>query len=251
MFSQSQKQRDYFPRGLIQPTEGFRFSIDSLLLTCYSQLGLRERVLDLGTGCGVLSFGLLIRNLFKHAEIIGVDISKEMINMADENALRLGLDEHFLAKHKDVKVISSGQEFLPEEFDRVICNPPYREYGRRSPYQGKNRACFTSRDDLGDFVAAASYSLKNKGRFSLVFLVERLSLIMSLLKDYRLEPKRIRFVHSFKDQSAHLFLLESRKNVNPGLSVDPPLIIYQEKSSKREFTDDILTFCPFLRSNAS
>ncbi len=245
-----QEWRDYFPRGLRQPGQGFRFSIDSLLLSCYPQLAAGDRVLDLGTGCGVASFGLLIQNLFKEAEVIGVEISRELTNMADENAHRLCLAESFLAIDKDVKEIRSSQEFQPEDFDQVICNPPYREFGRRSPYQDKNKACFTSQASLEDFVAAASYSLKNKGRFVIVFLAERLCLVMSLLRTYRLEPKRVRFVHSLKDHSAYLFLMESRKNVNPGLTVDPPLIIYQEQSSEKKFTDEILNFCPFLRCNS-
>jgi tRNA1Val (adenine37-N6)-methyltransferase len=248
-----QRWREYFPRGLQQPQDGFRFSIDSLLLSCYVHSRHGEKIMDLGTGCGVVSFGVLINTVHKDIELVGVDISKELIKLAQHNACNLGFDQSFSTRQIDVKEIMTSKEFYPEEFDQIICNPPYRDIdqGRMSPVQSKNMACFSTQASLQDFVAAAAYSLKNKGRCVLVFLAERYIVLTSVMQSYRLEPKRVRFVHSSKERPASLVLLESRKNGNPGVQVEPPLFIYQKESPKREFTDHILDFCPFLRCNAS
>jgi tRNA1Val (adenine37-N6)-methyltransferase len=123
--AQDQARRN-FPRGLSQPESGFRFSMDALLLAAFAgREQVRGRVLDLGTGCGVVGLGLAL----DHPDFFGVglDLSPEMLRHARVNVHRLGFDGRFAMLRADVRG-PFGLE--PESMDLVLCNPPYRDPGR-------------------------------------------------------------------------------------------------------------------------
>lgn len=245
------QQCSYFPRGLKQPKQGFRFSIDALLLACYPKLRVRENILDLGTGCGVVGFALLFLNKDLELEVTGVDISQEMIVAARQNAENLGIHDKFSAFVEDVRKFRSTTRILPESFDTVMLNPPYRSFnqGRMSSQEEKNIACFEDKGGLEDFVQGGAYALKNKGKFFFIYLAERLSYLFQFLPSFRLEPKRMRLVYSKQGSGAHFVLLETHKNGRPGLRIEPPLILYSKGDRKNELTEDALAYCPFLRCN--
>jgi tRNA1Val (adenine37-N6)-methyltransferase len=236
--------RAYFPRGLSQPGRGYRFSADSLLLACFAQPA-TGRVLDLGCGCGVVGLGMLLAG--EGPEVTGLDSDPDMAERAAENAGRLGLSERYTAMCADAAGIRQEPRVRPESFEAAVCNPPYRRPGSgREPAEGGGRSArFEGRGSIGDFVGAAAYALRNKGRLFLVFLPERLAELFAVLGEAGLEPKRLGFVHSRPGEPAKTVLVEARKNGGPGLAVEPPLTLYSGNALSKE----ALEYCPYLDCN--
>ncbi len=252
-----QKFRKAYPRGLVQPEKGFRFSVDALLLASFCAGRVPRRVVDLGTGCGVISMGLLLTHPMQDFQIFGLDIQPEMVAIAAANADNLGFSDRFTAIHGDVRKLKDYPEFQPDTCDLVLCNPPYRlsGQGREPSNEAKRSAKFEIDTKIEDFVRGASRILSTKGRLCMVHLPEHLNRILKTLTANNLEPKRLRLVHPYNDRPASLLLLEAGKGANPGITVDPPLILYVKAPSIIEqisqTTSEALSFCPFLRCNSS
>ncbi|SDB04163.1 tRNA1Val (adenine37-N6)-methyltransferase [Desulfonatronum thiosulfatophilum] len=240
-----------------QPENGFRFSVDALLLACFAAGRLPERVADLGTGCGVISLGLLLHYPEHDFQITGLDINPDMISAAGANARNLGFADRFTSVHGDVRNLADISRLQTNDCDLVLCNPPYRLLGQgRTPSApAKCLAKFETDGRLEDFVRGASRILKTRGRLCMVHLPEHANRVLQVLNAHRLEPKRLCLVHPYKDKPASLLLLEARKGGNPGLSVEPPLILYARGESPagqvNHATPEAISFCPFLRCNSS
>ena len=241
-------RRDYFPRGLEQPESGFRFSTDPLLLACFMKTRSGDRVLDLGTGCGVVGLGMALQN--PGIDLRGVDVDPAMVDAARSNATLLGLDRTCFF-HEDLAGIRVSGTIPPESFDMVVANPPYRDpgSGRICPESGRAPARFETRGTVRDFVAAAAYAVKNRGRVGMVFLAERLDYLLQLLREYRLTPKRVLPVHSRGGESARLVLVEARKNGGDGMVLASGLSLYCGTGDNTVLTDEAVLFCPFLGCN--
>ena len=257
-FSMNANHGNGFPRGLVQPTQGFRFSIDALLLSCFAANRSPSRVIDLGTGCGVISLGLILRRPRESFAILGVDTNPEMIAAAQINARKLTASQRFSPVLGDVTELAAIPEFQPGSFDLALCNPPYRliGHGRTPLNESKKTAMFEAKTRIEDFLSGASQALKTKGRLCLIHLPEHLPRLLDRLVASGLEPKRLRLIHAFTDKPASLLLLEARKGCNPGLSVEPPLILYLKGRSAdggiiSRTTAQALEFCPFLDCNSS
>lgn len=242
-----QAHRGKFPKGLAQPEQGFRFAGDALLLACFSRLGRVRRFLDLGTGCGVVGLGMLLRADGQVMAGVGVDVSPDMVKAARQNVRRLGFEESFSICEWDVGDIRVCGAVESEAFDLVLLNPPYREQGRGRVSQGRERrlARFESAGGLEAFLSAGTYALKGKGRLALIHLSERLVDLFAALRAVGLEPKRLRQVAGHRDAPPRLVLVEAVKNGNPGLAVEPTLIIHGDRQG-RTLTSETAGFCPFL-----
>lgn len=238
----------YFPRGLAQPESGYRFSLDSLLLSCFSRISSGAEAVDLGTGCGVVAFGALLKNPEKRFQVTGVELSPESVEAATSNAEALGLSEFFTAVRADICTYRDREGRV----DAVLANPPYRNPNSGRMSRGKHRAVarFEMQAEFRDFCTCATRLLKNRGRFFLVHLPERLVDLFADLRDTGLEPKRVRFVHSRAAESAKMVLVEARKDGKPGLETEPPLILYTGRGQETHMTPEALAFCPYLECNA-
>lgn len=240
--------RERFPRGLSQPGSGFRFSMDALLLSAFAGRGrVRGRVLDLGTGCGVVGLGLAL----DHPDFfcLGLDADAAMLGHARENARRLGLAERFAPFCADVR----DQACLaPESMDLVLCNPPYRDpgSGRLCPDEGRTAARFEGRAGLADFVRAAAFAVRNRKFCAFIHLAERVDELLAFMWDARLRPKDLLFVHRSPDSPARLVLVRALKNGGPGLAVWPPLFLHEGQGEGTRLTPRVLEFCPRLACNA-
>ncbi|WP_031388399.1 tRNA1(Val) (adenine(37)-N6)-methyltransferase [Desulfonatronum thiodismutans] len=255
--------RRSFPRGMVQPEQGFRFSIDALLLACFAAGRQHRNVIDLGTGCGVISLGLLLigqkdRSTGESFHILGVDNNPEMVASAQANTEKLDFPAHFTPVLGNVAATNEIPGFRPGGFDAALCNPPYRPtgHGRMPSNPAKLSAMFETETRTEAFLEAASRALTTKGRLYLVHLPEHLPRLFNHLADAKLAPKRLRLVHPHQDKPASLLLLEARKGGKPGLTVEPPLILYRRECSPagdvvHQTTDDALAFCPFLLCNSS
>lgn len=237
--------RAAFPTGLLQPGQGFRFGLDSLLLACFASCKPWNQVLDLGTGCGVVGLGLCLVHMEKNPGVLGLDIQAEMVDAARRNAHRLGLDHMYSARQGDVREYRSNPDIQPESFDLVVCNPPYRQgsQGRQPEDWGKRQACFEESAELRDFMRVAMYSLKNRGRVSLVYLAERMTFLFHVLAEAKLEPKHVRLVHCSPSDPANLVLMTAMKGSRPGLQVHAPLFLDRPK--------ELASLCPLLHSQGA
>ena len=219
--------REYFPRGLVQPAGSFRFSADALLLAHFAatQSQRHLRGLDLGCGCGVVAFGVLLR--MPAAQFIGLDLSLELTAAATQNAARLGLGGQYLTASGDLRDYKNIAEIPPAAFDLVLANPPYRKpgSGRRPATDMREAALFETHGDIGDFAALAGRSLKNNGRFCCIYSAERLPDLMAAFTAHKLTPKRLCPVHGRTGQAARLILVEARREGKPGLKWEPPLYL--------------------------
>jgi tRNA1Val (adenine37-N6)-methyltransferase len=244
-----EQARDFFPRGLMQPENGFRFAVDALLLACYARPRKNECVLDLGTGCGVVGLGLLLRHGSLNIRIVGLDRDENMACSARANVRAMGFEDRMGIVRGDV--CDASRMLLPERTDVVVCNPPYRETGRGRIClsESRNQARFLVAAALEEFVAAAGHALKNRGRMYVVFLAEGLDRLFAAMQQGRIRPKRVLPVHGRMDDPARLVLVEGRKNGGQGLVMESPLFLHGSGENRDRITREALAFCPFLACN--
>lgn len=239
------RARELFPRGLSQPDVGFRFSQDALLLAAFAgQYSVRGRVIDLGTGCGVVGLALAL----DHPAFFGVgfDAQSEMLVHAQDNARRLGCAQRFSFVRGNV---AQPLGVHAESFDLAVCNPPYREpgRGRSCPETGKSNARFEELGRLDDFVRATAFVLRNQRWCAFVFLAERCDELLSCMRTWRLQPKEMLCIHPRTDAPAKLVLVRGRKNGGSGLRLGPPLFLHEGRGAESRLSAQAEAFCPRLR----
>jgi tRNA1Val (adenine37-N6)-methyltransferase len=216
------------PGGLriIQKKDGYRFSLDPVLLCAFARIESGETVCDLGTGSGVIP--LLLARRVPAEGITGIEVQPELADRARRSVALNGLEERVTILACDLRRI---RETLAAESCRVVlANPPYRPpgSGRLSPRSERALARHEVHGDLGDFVSCAAWLLPTGGRFYLVYLAERMAELLAAMRAAGLEPKRLRCVHSRQGEEARLVLVEGRKGGGPGLKVEAPLCIYDD-----------------------
>jgi len=221
---------------ILQPRSGYRFSLDSLLLCAFTQIPAKARVADLGTGSGVIP--LLLAKAGKGREFIGIELQAGLADRATRSVGLNGLEERIRVACGDVRDLPA--DLAAGSFAAVVTNPPYRApaTGRVAPGAERGAARHELAGGLTDFLRAAAFLLNNGGKFYIVYLAERLAELLDEMRTFRLEPKRLRTVHSRTGEPAKLALVEGRKNARPGLTVEAPLIIYREGKG-RDYTEEM------------
>jgi tRNA1Val (adenine37-N6)-methyltransferase len=221
---------------ILQPRDGYRFSLDPLLLCAFAEIGARARVCDLGTGSGVMP--LLLAKAGKGREFVGIELQADLAERARRSVTLNGLEERIRIVRADLRDLPG--EFAAASCDVVLTNPPYRKpsSGRVAPGVERGAARFELAGGLTDFLRTAAFLLNNGGRFYLIYLAERLAELCDEMRTFRLEPKRLRMVHSRAGEPAKLVLVEGRRNARPGLTVAAPLIVYKEGKG-REYTEEM------------
>ena len=219
---------------IIQNTEGFCFGVDSVLLTEFARdMKKNKTIVDLGTGTGII--GILLSKKVEASKIIGVEIQKDVANMAKRSVELNNLQNIMQILNEDVKNLSLEKN----SFDYVVTNPPYKKKGtgiiNREDKQIISRHETTV--NLEEWIKVASQLLKDNGAIYMVHRPERLNEIIENLRKYRLEPKRIRFVYPKINKNSNLVLIKAVKYANSFLKVEKPLIIYNEDGT---YTDEIL-----------
>lgn len=223
---------------ILQAENGYRFSLDPVVLARFIKLGNERRVVDLGAGCGILP--LLLARLSDAEEFIGVEVQHDLADRAKRNVVLNGLQSRIRILHEDIRSI---RNILPVgHADLVVSNPPYRrpDSGRIAPNDERAIARHELSGGLTDFIAAASWLLKNGGQFAAIYLAERLPELMSEMMIAGLEPKRLRMIHPRKGRPAKMVVMEGRKGGRPGLLVEDPLYVYADSGSGRNYSAEIL-----------
>lgn len=214
-----------------QHTAGYRFSIDAVLIAHFAQVRRDNRILDLGTGCGIIMLILLFRwgNLVK--EMVGIEIQPGLAELAAKNMAANCLGEKGRILTGDLKNIRDL--IPPESFDSVVCNPPFFPCGsgRESDNMEARLARHQCLATLEDFLHSASLAVQNGGSVYCIYPAERLTDVVRLAEKYRLSAKRLQFVYSYPQDGhdARLVLLHCRKNGGTGTKVLPPFYVYCEK----------------------
>ncbi|WP_434310533.1 tRNA1(Val) (adenine(37)-N6)-methyltransferase [Hominifimenecus sp. rT4P-3] len=217
-------QRNHYQ--IIQNPSKFCFGMDAVLLSGFVTVKPGERVLDFGTGTGIIPILLTAKTEGRH--FTGLEIQEEMAQMAERSVRLNGLSEKVEIVVGDMK--EASRRFGGASFDVVTCNPPYmnQNHGLKNPSEPKAIARHEILCTLEDVIREAARCLKPGGRFAMVHRPHRLGEIFSLMKAYQLEPKRMKMVHPNREADANMVLLEASRGGNPWLKVEKPLIVYRE-----------------------
>ena len=209
-----------------QKKEGYRFSIDALLLAHFAEPGLTDRVIDLGTGCGVIPLILVFRR--KSQTVIGVEVQPSLAALARQNVSLNGFSSKIEIWERDFKNLAEEEG----SFNCVFCNPPYRRVGsgRINSQEEKALARHEINATLEDVLRAAHHLLKNKGRFYSIYPASRTADLFQGLRRFHLEPKRGQFVHSRYGDEARLVLVEALKEGKTQIKILPPLFLYDSQN---------------------
>ncbi|RXZ79259.1 tRNA1(Val) (adenine(37)-N6)-methyltransferase [Paenibacillaceae bacterium] len=219
---------------IIQSPEVFSFSMDAVLLARFASVPRRGRILDLCTGNGVIPLLLATRT---QAAIEGVEIQPRLADMADRSVRLNGLEGQISIIEHDLRFfhLKSGYG----KYDAVTVNPPYMP--PNSGDKNENEHVAIARHEiyctLEDVITACSRLVRTGGRVSLVHRPSRLVEIIEYMRQVRLEPKRIRFVHPNSEGEANMVLIEAIRDGKPEVRLLPPLIVYNEN---RQYHDELM-----------
>lgn len=211
---------------IIQDPDRFCFGMDAVLLSGFVTAKDGARVLDLGTGTGIIP--ILLAAKTKAAHLTGLEVQADSADMAGRSVALNGLEEKIDIVTGDIK--EADKLFHPASFDVITCNPPYMigEHGLKNPEDAKAIARHEILCTLEDVISQAAKLLVPGGRFFLVHRPFRLAEIIVTLTKYRLEPKRMRLVYPFADKEPNMVLLEAVRGGRPRMTVEKPLIVYRE-----------------------
>lgn len=211
---------------IIQDPERFCFGMDAVLLSGFAAVKDGARVLDLGTGTGIIP--ILLSAKTGAAHLTGLEIQEDSADMAGRSVALNGLEEKIDIVTGDIK--EAGRIFDAASFDVITCNPPYMigRHGLKNPEDAKAIARHEILCTLEDVVEQTAKLLKPGGKFFLVHRPFRLAEIMVTLKKYKLEPKRMQLVYPFVDKEPNMVLLEAARGGRPRMTVEKPLIVYRE-----------------------
>ena len=218
---------------IIQPQKGYRFSIDAVLLAGLTRFRPQDRVVDLGTGCGIIPLLLAFRKSVAH--VTGIEIQESLANIAKRNVLLNEFDHRITILRADLKKVEFGM--LDGPVDMVMSNPPYGgvRSGRLNRASEKAIARHELFGNLADVVQAATRLLPPRGRLALIYPARRLP---SLLKEVSLggfAPKQLTLIHSTLHSEAKLIHLESTKEGRGEyLQVTKPFIMLRSDGTYTE-----------------
>ena len=220
---------------IIQDPKRFCFGIDAVILSGFAEVKKGENVMDLCTGTGIIP--ILLEAKTEGSHFTGLEIQEESVEMARRSVRLNGLEDKVTIDFGDVK--NTEALYRASSFDVVTVNPPYMNEGGglKNGYSPKTIARHEVLCSLEDVVDAAARLLVPQGRLYMVHRPHRLTDIMVTLRNHRLEPKRLRFVHSYADREPVMVLVEAVSNGKPMVKVMPPLVIYKED---REYTVEIM-----------
>lgn len=222
---------------LIQKKDGFRFGVDAVLLANFAKVKKNGTVIDLCSGTGIIPFILAGKTEAK--KITGIEIQEDMVEMANRSVEFNYLNERVQFINKDLKDIN-GMKSL-EKVDVVTVNPPYKlaNSGILNPKDkmaiARHEVCCT----LEDVIRTSRTLLKDNGRLFMVHRPERLVDILSLMREYKIEPKRIRMVHPSAKKAPNIVLIEGQRDGGRFFKWEDPLYVHNEDGSYTEEIDKI------------
>ena len=218
---------------IYQSKTGYRFSVDSLLLSDFVNLKTVRNIADLGSGSGVV--GILIAKKYPKAKVDLFELQTALVDLSEKNICINNLKDRMQALQCDIRTLPALYPGL-SEYELAVSNPPFRKpkSGKLNVEEERAIARHELRLSLSELVAAAYSLLKVKGRFCIIYHPCRIAELIETLKKKNLEPKRLRFVHSTRLSEAKMALVEAVKGGRTGLKVENPLFLYNEDGSYTE-----------------
>lgn len=219
---------------IIQNPEKFCFGIDAVLLSDFCNVKKGEKVLDIGTGTGIIPILLTAKTEGSH--FTGIEIQPESAEMANRSVCLNNLSDKVSIVEGDIN--NAGNLFEYGTYDVITSNPPYMigQHGIKNEDEPKAIARHEVKCTLRDVIREGSRLLKTNGRFYMVHRPFRLVEIFSAFTEYGLEPKRMRLVYPFVDKEPNMVLIEAYKGGKSRITVEKPLIVYKEPG---KYTDEI------------
>lgn len=205
---------------LIQKKDGFRFSVDAVILSDFFSPTKKGKILDIGCGNGIIP--ILLYSKGKGEDITGVEIQEENCELALKNVKLNNLEDYIKIENDDVKEYPKGNAF-----DYIISNPPYMEVDgkKQNILSCKSIARHELTLNLYDLIRNAKRLLKPMGSITLVHRSYRFTDISRILEDCGFSLKRVRFVYYSKDRNSNLVLVEAFKGKKCKLEIEPPLFL--------------------------
>ncbi len=219
---------------IIQDPEKFCFGMDAVLLSGFVRVRSGAKVLDMGTGTGIIP--LLVEAKTQAAHISAIEIQEESADMARRSVRLNGLENKIDIVTGDLR--EADKFFDAASFDVITCNPPYMigQHGLTNPDAPKAIARHEILCTLEDVVRTAAKLLKPGGAFCMVHRPFRLAEIICVMTEYKLEPKRMKLVYPYIDKEPNMVLIEGCRGGKPRMTVEKPLIVFQEPNV---YTDEI------------
>ena len=223
---------------LYQPKNGYRFSVDSLLLFDFINLRKANSIADLGAGSGII--GILLAGKYPDASVDLFEIQESLAGIANKNVILNRTADRVRVITCDLRVLQVTPTGYPR-YDLVVSNPPFRRLksGRLNTGEEKAIARHEITLSLHEFINAASALLRNRGRLCMIYHPCRLSELLTVMKGKGIEAKRMRLVHSTPSSEAKMVLLEAVQGGRAGLKVEAPLCLYREDGSYSEEMEKI------------
>lgn len=226
---------EYKGLKIIQNKKWFCFGIDSVLLSDFAkEIKNNSTVLDLGSGTGIIS--ILLSKKINAKKIVGIEIQEEVYEMSKKSIILNDLENvDFI--NEDIKNLNKIIE--NNSCDAIVTNPPYMK--KNSGIKNENEMKLISRHEIKcnieDIIKVSSKLLKDNGELYMVHRPDRLVGIIECLRKYKIEPKKIRFVYSKKEDNSNLVLIKAVKTAGEFLKIEKPLYIYDENN---KYTDEVL-----------
>lgn len=239
---------------ICQHKNGYRFSIDALLLFSFVNLHRVQKIIDLGAGSGII--GILLAKKYLEADVTLIELQEGLSSLSHRNIASNELNDRVRIINADIKYLlelrnaqaHNQLQFSNEklkglfaQFGLAVSNPPFRKLktGLISCGDEKAIARHEIKLSLSELIMSASFLLRHHGRFCFIHLPERLTEIFVLMRQYSIEPKRLRFVHSRPNSEAKMVLIEGVKGGKPDLKIESPFFIYNDDGSYTQDTRNI------------
>ena len=220
---------------IMQDTEMFNFSLDSVLLPNFVTLNKNiKQIMDIGCGNAPIP---IILSTKTNAKITGIEIQEKSYNLAKKSIEINNLEERIDIINDDINNLYLNLE--SDTFDVINCNTPFfkvKDESRLNKNDYKTIARHEVKLNLDDIFKIAKKLLKNNGNIAIVHRPERLLDILDTMRKYNIEPKRVQFVYPKKDKEANILLVEGTKNGNKGLKIEPPIYTHNEDG---EYTEQV------------
>jgi tRNA1Val (adenine37-N6)-methyltransferase len=215
-----------------QEKEGYRFSVDAVLLAALTEIQPHTRVMDLGTGCGIVPLIMAYRN--NECEFVGLEIQPELVGLAERNIEMNGFLGRIRIMQMDFRKLAD--RFPTQTIDLVTSNPPYYSVhsGRINPNSQKAIARHELTASAKDVFTAAQHLLHRNGRLAVIYPASRLDHLFLTAADHGFHPRKLTIVYSTPSKPARLAHLECQKGGGREMQISPPFFIHQENGDFSE-----------------
>ena len=220
--------------NIVQNTDWFNFSLDSVLLANFVDIKENKKIVDLCTGNAPIP---IILSTITNNKIIGIELQKEIYDLAIKSITINNLQNKIEIINDNVKNVINI--FGNESVDTITCNPPFFKVSETSNTNSniiKSIARHEIMITVDDIFRISKIILKNGGNIAIVHRSDRLIDIISSMRRHNIEPKKIQFVYPKKDKCSNIVLIEGIKNGNPGIKVLKPIYAHKDNG---EYSDEI------------